>query len=236
MKRSESDEDQLLKFIESGSGRTGKSVEIPSPEGRSAAGWTALQNLKVQPEILTMLEQLREHKLFKGKWKTGAHVAWSMIYLGLQSCYQFYSKEQEDWKGYRSNFIALNESLREKSNQHKQEQILSTTRNFRTTIHAYLNKDTAFGKFRAWVTLEKAMKARDVVEDVKQYDQLMRSPTAPVLDSNLVFDNRVGTYWEQLYPALQGPLNEDAADALYIELTQDHFDELESARGVQDSE
>jgi len=178
---------------------------------------------------MTMLEQLREHKLFRGKWKTSSHVAWSMIYLGLQACYTFWSKEQDDWKGFRSNYIALTEAMAESSNKIKQEQLLKTARNFRGTIHAYLDKDTVFGRYRAWVTFDKAIKARDVVEDVKSYDELMLARTAPNLDSNLVFDNRAGDMWSRVVPRAGGSIDESAADSLYIEMTQAYLDELEAS-------
>jgi hypothetical protein len=229
----EQDGEDLLNFIEQGAGRVGKSVEIPSPDGQGQGGWTPLANLKVQPEVLIMLDQLREHKLFKGKWKTTSQVAWSMIYLGLRSCYQFWSQDQDEWKEYRSNFITLTDSLAEVSNLKRQDQLIRASRNFRTTIHAYLDKGTAFGKYRAWRVLESAMEARDVVEDLKQYDTLMRSPAPPALNGNLVFDNRVGEFWEKLYPVITGGLDEEAADALYIELTQDYFDELDALRAPQ---
>ena len=229
MKRTDTDEEDLLKFIEEGAHRTGKSVEIPSPEGRTAAGWTTLQGLKVQPEVFTMLEQLREHKLFRGKWKTASHVAWSMIYLGLQSCYQFYSKDDNNWSEFRSNFLAYQHSLAEHENEKKQWLLQNTAKKFRNLIHLQLDKGTAFGKYKAWVTLDKAIATRLVVEDVKQYDQYMRQPPPPLLEANMVFDGRAGDYWEKLYPKVGGPLDEDAADLIYTSLTSEYFEELEEA-------
>lgn len=231
-KRKEQDNDDLIKFIEDGAARTGKSVDIPAPDGRTQAGWVMLQSLKVQPEAHIMLEQLREHKLFKGKWKTASQVAWSMIYLGLRSCYQFYEKEL-DVKSFRSNFMALTHAMQEVENQKKQELLVATARKLRAVIHQYLNKQTAFGRYRAWVTLEHAVKTRDMVEDVKSFDQNMRCPSAPVTEGTLIFDNRAGEYWERLFPVLAGPLSEDAADQLYIELTQAYFDEMEAANAQQ---
>lgn len=231
-KRKEQDNDDLIKFIEDGAARTGKSVDIPAPDGRTQAGWVMLQSLKIQPEAHIMLEQLREHKLFKGKWKTASQVAWSMIYLGLRSCYQFYEKEL-DVKSFRSNFMALTHAMQEVENQKKQELLVATARKLRAVIHQYLNKQTAFGRYRAWVTLEHAVKTRDMVEDVKSFDQNMRCPSAPVTEGTLIFDNRAGEYWERLFPVLAGPLDEAAADQLYIELTQAYFDEMEAANAQQ---
>jgi len=234
VKRTESnDEAELLKFIEQGAHRTGKSVEIPSPEGRQQAGWVALQGLKVQPEVFTMLEQLREHKLFKRKWKTAAQVSWSMIYLGLQSCYQFYSKDSAEWDGFRSNFMALSNSLKEKEDEKSQALLLTTARTFRGVIHKYLDKASAFGKYKAWKVIEKAIATRDVVEDVKAYDEVMRMPPPPNLGANLVFDNRAGEYWGKLYPVIGGDLDDGAADTVYTSLTTEYFGELEAVNAAQ---
>jgi hypothetical protein len=156
-----------------------------------------------------------------------------MIYLGLQSCYQFWSKDDEDWSEFRSNFLAVTQANALASEKTRQELLLKAARGFRTTCHSYLNKGTAFGKFKAWVILEKALGVRDVVEDIKQFDQLMRSPTAPVLDDQMVFDNRAGEFWNKLVPIDAGPVDDAAADALYLELTQDHFDALDAANKEQ---
>lgn len=231
MSRTEQDGEDLLAFIEEGAHKVGKSVDIPSPEGRGQAGWVSLQQLKVQPEVFTMLEQLREHKLFKGKWKTGSQVAWSMIYLGLRSCYQFF--EGDEWKGFKSNFMALHNALQLAEQEKKQETLILAARRLRASVTSYLNKNTAFGRYKAWNTLEHCIKTRDMVEDVKTFDQNMRNPSGPVLDSNLVFDNRVGEYWEKLYPVLAGDLDEDAADLIYNSLTQDYFDELDAVNSQQ---
>ena len=231
-RNAEDDNDDLIKFIEEGANRLGKSVDIPAPEGRTQGGWVTLQSLKIQPEAHTMLEQLREHKLFKGKWKTASQVAWSMIYLGLRSCYQFYEKEL-DLKSFRSTFMALTNAMYEHENIRKQDLLLLTARKTRAVIHQYLNKQTAFGRYRAWVSLENAIKTRDMVEDVKVFDQNMRCPSAPVNEGSLIFDNRAGEFWERLFPVLAGPLDEAAADQLYIELTQEYFDEMEAANAPQ---
>ena len=237
MKRTESnDEEELLRFIEEGAHRTGKSVEIPSPEGRTQSGWVAIQALKIQPEVHTMLEQLREHKLFKQKWKTSAQVAWSMIYLGLQSCYQFYSKESVDWDEYKSNFVAHRNSLKEQEDLKSQELLIKTARTFRGVIHNYLDKGSAFGKYKAWRTIEKAIETRDVVEDVKAYDEVMRMPPPPNLGANLVFDNRAGEYWGKLYPVIGGDLDDGAADTVYTSLTTEYFGELEAVNAAQHHE
>jgi hypothetical protein len=220
--------EDLLAFIEEGAHRTGKSVDIPSPEGRVAAGWVAVQGLKIQPEVFTMMEQLREHKLFNGKWKTSAQVAWSMIYLGLQACHDFYSKS-EGFEEFKSNFRIWKASLAEKEAERQQELLNVSARNFRALVHRNLSKGTAFGRYKAWRILETMMKMRDSAEDVLMYDQQMRSPSGPVLDSNLVFDNRAGEYWTKLYPTVGGPLDEDAADLIYTSLTTEHFAELEAA-------
>jgi hypothetical protein len=232
IRRNDDNNDDLVKFVEDSANRVGKAVEIPAPDGRSQAGWVAIQQLKLNPEAHVMLEMLREHKLFKGKWKTASQVAWSMIYLGLRACYQFYENDQS-FKDYRSNFMALNNALQEWENVKKQETLLLATKRLRAVVHQYLNKQTAFGRYRAWVTLDHAIKTRDMVEDVKSFDQNMRAPSAPLAEGTLIFDNRAGEYWERLFPVLAGPLDEHAADELYVQLTQEYFDEIEAANAPQ---
>ena len=228
----EEDGEDLIRFIEDGANRIGKSVDIPAPEGRVQAGWVAVQSLKIQPEAHTMLEQIREHKLFKGKWKTSTQVAWSMIYLGLRAMYQFYEKD-DTFAGFRSNFLALTHANAEAENERKQETLKKAARMFRSTVHKYLDKQTAFGRYRAWVTLDHAVKAREMVEDVRAYDLLMRNPSAPATEGSLIFDNRAGEMWERLFPVTAGDIDEHAADDLYVEMTQPYFDELEATRAAQ---
>jgi hypothetical protein len=211
-------------------------VQIPTPDGRSQAGWQTLQALKVQPEVFTMLEQLREHKLFAGQWKTASQVAWSMIYLGLKACHQFYSGEEENWDGYRSNFIVYQQGLWAQEEMKKQEALIKGARSFRNVFHAYLNKGTAFGKYKAWKTLDSMINSRNVAEDTRSFDEAVCSPGAPALGSNLVFDNRIADYWTKIFPVAGGSLELTPMETIYVELTTDHYADLEIANATPEAD
>lgn len=223
-----SDADDLLQYIEEGAGSIGRSVAIPSPDGRNRAGWSQLQDLKVQPEVMTMLEQLRQHVVFKGHWKTNTQVAWSMIYLGLKACQNFYTDNSESWNRYRSTFIVHEMASMAHDKQQQQEVLLNSARTYRNVFHKYLDKNTACGKYYAWKTLEDMMGARDMIADKVEFDHLVTTLGPIAIGNSQVFDNRVGDYWSRMYPIAGGEVRYIVMDSIYIELTESYFSELDA--------
>lgn len=220
------DSEALLAYIESGAARLGKSVQIPSPDGRTQAGWTTITNLKVQPEVVTMLDQLRAHPLFKGQWKTSSQVAWSMIYLGLKACRKFYADEDHSWDEYKSNYVMLDNVLSLFERQRREKALTDAARHLKTVIHNYLDKGTECGKWQAWKTLDKIITNRSVIEDTVLFDRTMCDLGPVAIGSNTVFDTRAGDLWRRLYPTIGGEINEREERAIYDELTVAYFDEM----------
>ena len=218
--------EDLLAYIEEGSSRVGRSVAIPSPEGRARAGWQSVMDLKVQPEVFIMMEQLREHPLFKGQWKTNAQVAWSMIYLGLKSCKLFYANDDGTWERYKSNFVAYERAALEHEIQRQQELFKNTAKVYRGVFHKYLDSGDAHGKYRAMRTLESMMETRDLVENKTAYDRAVVELGPVVIGQTQAFDSRIADYWTRLYPVVGGDLSIVAEREVYCELTTDYFDEL----------
>ena len=220
-----------MDFIRHGAHRVGQSIDIPTPLGRSTGGWVPL-NLKLPQEQAIQLDQLREHPFFYGRWKTQAQVAWSMIYLGLHSVAKFVQDDHWDgWKKYKSNFLADQAAAAEWSKVKRQEALVHSVGLFRRTIHAYLDKNTAFGKYSAFKTLQRALDVREVVEDVREFDEAMLTPDRGVaLGQACVFDNRAGELWRRCVPEPAGPIDEAAVNALMVEMTEPYYSELDAQR------
>ena len=222
--------DDLLAFVKAGAHKVGQSVDIPSPLGRNMAGWGPVQ-FKLQPEAMVMLDQLREHPFFKGKWKTQAQVAWSMLYLGLTAVTKFLEEDWDGWSKYKSNYLAYSIAASEHNKVSRQEKLVATAHLFRKTIHSWLDKDTPFGKYMAWKTLVTALETRDVVEDVREFDVVMSSADrSQTIGQGLVFDNRAGALWERCVTSHGCEVDEDAKHLLYVELTTDYFLQLDAER------
>lgn len=231
--REDRDSVDLLNFIEKKGNRIEKSIHIPSPEGRNMAGWTLMQNLKVQPEVVTMLERLREHPMFKGQWKTMAQVAWSMIYLGLRNVHEFLAMDREDFRDFKSAFSAMEIANQVHAADQRQKKLQAATEIFKTLINRNMNKGTAFGRYAAWRVLERAMEARGAVEDLKTFDLSMRTSISSE-QTPLMVDSEASDMWIKLFPIVGGDLDQTKYEEIYLGLTQEYYDELEAVRKAQE--
>lgn len=227
--------DDLLAFVKAGAHKVGQSIDIPSPVGRNMAGWVPVQ-FKLQPEASVMLDQLREHPFFKGKWKTQAQVAWSMLYLGLTSVTKFLEEDWDGWSRYKSNYLAYSLAANEHNKVQRQEKLIAAAHLFRKSIHSWLDKGTAFGKYMAWKTLVTALETRDVVEDVREFDDVMVEATRTPASGGLVFDNRAGDLWVRCVTSSGGAIDEQSKHLLYVEMTNDYFLQLDADREAGDAE
>lgn len=222
--------DDLLSYVKAGAHRVGQSIDVPSPVGRNMAGWTPVQ-IKLQPEAIVMLDQLREHPHFRGVWKTQSQVAWSMVYLGLQCVTNFLQDDWQGWRKFKSNAVVFNNAAMEHHRLQREEVLHAAAKTYRRTIHQWLDKDSDFGKYMAWKTLDSALQSREVCEDVRSFDSIMVTPDRGVrLDSPLVFDNRAGELYRALVPINGGPVDSARHASLYTEMTAAYFMSLDEER------
>jgi hypothetical protein len=234
MKRDKGGEnDDLLAYVKAGAHKVGQATDVPSPVGRNMAGWAPVQ-IKLQPEAVVMLDQLREHPFFRGLWKTQSQVAWSMVYLGLQSVTNFLQEDWHGWRKFKSNALVYTNAAVEHQRLTREETLKAAASMYRRTIHQWLDKDTDFGKYMAWKALDSAIQSREVAEDVRGFDAIMVTPDRGVrLDSPLVFDNRAGDLYRKLVPNNGCPVDEAAHAATYTEMTEQYFMSLDSERGAE---
>lgn len=233
MQRSkEKDNDDLVAFVQAGAHRVGQSIDVPSPNGRNQAGWTTV-GIKLQPEAVVMLDQLREHPYFRGVWKTQAQVAWSMVYLGLQSVRNFMQDDWVGWKKFKSNAVVMSNAAMEHHRLQREEALSKAAQLYRRTIHGWLDRGDEFGKYMAWKTLESALESRNICEDVRKFDEIMRNPErGTAIGASLVFDNRAGDMYRLLVPTLGGPVDEGAKSVMYAEMTSEYFIQLDHERSA----
>lgn len=222
--------DDLVQFVKVGRDKVGQATDVPTPQGRNMAGWSPIQ-FKLQPEAVVMLDQLREHPFFRGVWKTQAQVAWSMVYLGLQATANFVDESWTGWRKYKSNFVVYNNAAMEHNRLVREDVLHKAAQMYRRTIHGWLDKDDAFGKYMVWKTLESALAARDVCEDVVKFDSTMCTPERGVaIGSPLVFDNRAGELYRRVVTVNGFNVDQTAMAAVYTELTADYFHMLDTER------
>lgn len=232
MKRDKGGEnDDLLAYVKAGAHKVGQATDVPSPVGRNMAGWAPVQ-IKLQPEAVVMLDQLREHPFFRGLWKTQSQVAWSMVYLGLQSVTNFLQDDWQGWRKFKSNAVVYTNAATEHQRVTREETLHAAAKMYRRTIHQWLDKENDFGKYMAWKTLDSALQSREVCEDVRSFDSIMVQPDRGArLDSPLVFDNRAGDLYRHLVPNNGCPVDESAYASMYTEMTEPYFMSLDSERG-----
>lgn len=223
------DDDDLLELIQQGGKAIEKAVQIPTCEGRNQAGWITLQNLKVQPEVMTMLEQLREHRMFRGMWKTSSQVAWSMIYLGVRAVNHFFSTNEQEWETFRSAYMTYSVALAEWAKEERQKTLHKAADIFKRLYHEHLDKGTAFGRYRAYTILEKAVNARSLCDDQKRFDLEMYDAPSDAQVA-LLYDTRISDVWHRLYPTAGGELKEEVMDVLQIDMCEEYFEEQDKAR------
>lgn len=228
-RRSDDDGSDLIEFIESKGGRVEKSVGVPSPDGRNTAGWVTIQNLKIQPEIVTQLEQLREHRVFQGKWKTTAQVAWSMIYLGLHNMKEFVSTNEGDWDSFRAAYAVMEAANRVEKERAQERLLQKAAESFRAAVHEGMGAGTAFGKYSAWKAIDEAVKARESVQDLQLFDKKMRMGHASAV-TPLLMETYLSDIWKRLFPVIGGSLDERNLSMVYDSLTSDYFEELDAIR------
>lgn len=235
-RRSHDDSSDLIEYITSKGNRMEKSVQVPSPDGRTQGGWVAIQNLKVQPEVMTQLEQLREHPVFRGHWKTAAQVAWSMIYLGLCNMHEFLDDPgTEGWSQFKSAFRVMDLANALETERRRESILTEATTKIKQTLISYLDQDTPFAKYKAWKGIERAIEGRDSVEDTQKYDQLMLNGV-PSVQSALFLRTEVAEIWRRLFPVPGGDLDHTAYDELYTIYTEPYFEELAAIRNAQEEE
>jgi hypothetical protein len=231
-----SDNDDLVSFVQAGAHKIGQAVDVPSPLGRNMAGWAPVQ-IKLQPEAVVMLDQLREHPFFRGVWKTQSQVAWSMVYLGLQAVTNYLKDDWHGWRKYKSNAVVYTNAAAEHQRVVREEQLQAAAKMYRRTIHQWLDRGDDFGRYMAWKALDSSLQSREVCEDARSFDSIMATPDRGVaLGSSLVFDNRAGEVYRVLVPVNGGPVDEAAYAKIYTEMTSAYFMSLDSERGDSDED
>lgn len=226
--------DDLVSYVQAGAHRVGQSIDVPSPVGRNIAGWAPV-TIKLQPEAVVMLDQLREHPYFSGVWKTQSQVAWSMVYLGLQAVTNFLKDDWSGWRRFKSNAVVFSNAAMEHHRVQREATLHSAAKVYRKTIHMWLDRGDDFGSYMAWKTLESALQSREVCEDARSFDNIMATTDRSAsLDAHLVYDNRAGELYRRLVPTNGGAVDNRAYSTLYAEMTSAYFMSLDSERDMAD--
>lgn len=228
------DNDDLVDYVKQSAHKVGQAITLPSPLGRNQAGWGPLQ-FKVQPEVLVMLDQIREHPYFSGVWKTQAQVAWSMLYLGLQAMSKFLDPQWNGWRKFQSNYVVYHDAAYHHHKLASQHMLVESARMYRDTFKEWIERDNEVGKYMAWKVLDAALNAREIVTDCMEYDKAVLYEAPQILIHGTQVSNPMAAYYKRCVPNIGWEVDEKARDLVYVELTNEYFLSLDAARGTDDN-
>jgi hypothetical protein len=207
----------VVQWIEDTAGRNLRPRDIPSPVGRTTAGWTEVR-VKVPQELNSMIEQLVEHPALTGKFQTRAHVAWTLMHLGAAALYRYL---KGDWREHddviHSASYRMSQVCAESNRIQERDQVFAVGRKTLSNIASYLRWGTAEGDFRAWKALSDAFDAQHIATNKDEYNDMMRGVgDMEMLDEG---ERRARLYYDKIYRGLR--------DDVYIELTEEYFHDLQ---------
>lgn len=212
----------VVDWIRATEARRLRPADIPSPLGRSMAGWGDLR-VKVQPEVQTLLDRLLEHRALRGKFQTKGHVGWMLIHLGAAAVYRYLEDnwaEQDDIVHSITYRLAAVQA--ERARIQEREAVREVVNIQKDNIHSYLEWGTPEGKYRAYKALKAAFEAREYAPNKQRYDELMSG----INHEPMRISQSEHIDGERMYDKMVRGLEED----VYHDLTQAYYDELDSER------
>lgn len=209
-------DESVLQWIEDTAARNLTPSDIPSCAGRNTAGWTTL-SFKISPDMSTLIDKLKEHPALRNKFETRGHVGWTLAQIGAAALYRYM---RDDWRDQddiiHSLAYQLSTRMGEWNQTKRREEITNLCETSKRLIEKYLSWGTAEGKYLAFKQLDEAVKMRDYAVNRDDYDSAMLHP-----------DSVFGEQFDKAQ-ALYRRMISGQAEEVYIELTEDYHDELQS--------
>jgi hypothetical protein len=210
------EEESITQWIEDTASRNIRPRDIPSPVGRSTAGWTEIR-AKIPQDLSGMIEQLVEHPALRGKFHTRSHVAWTLMHLGAAALYRYLKNE---WREQDNIIHSTMHHLTQVNAEHNaimdRRALLDAGVVSLSNITEYLKWGTPEGKYLAWKSLSDSYDAQHLAPNREEYNNMMSGESE---DSWMETENaEARRYYARM---LRGQ-----RDEVYIELTEEYFDQL----------
>lgn len=209
------EEETITQWIEDTASRNLRPRDVPSPLGRSVAGWSEVR-VKIPQELSNMIEQLMEHPALHGKFQTRSNVAWTLMHLGAAALYRYLKSEWRDQDNIiHSAMYRMSQVAAERNNIEERKAQMIAGRIALSNITEYLSWHTPEGKYLAWKSLSDAFDAQHLAPSKDDYNEMMCGDDG----DNFEFAIAMKYY---------GRMLRGQRDEVYIELTEEYFDQLSS--------